>query len=255
MNKPSIAIVADNPNLLLKAEKLALELHLPFATDLTGDYAYFLLITEGYIALKKNHSPARPLFIDFATGKMGYRQQQSSFKKEALVRALGLNKRLPKPILDLTAGLMRDAYLLAGFGFPVTALERAPIIYTLLHDAIERGLLNTQTQDAVKRITLIKTDALCYLHALMPDERPALIYMDPMFPERTHTALPKQDMLIFHDIVGDDTDADALIDKALSCASERVVVKRPRRAPPLSKTAPPSFSLEGRSSRFDIYLV
>lgn len=255
MNKPSIVILAEDPSSLTTAQTLALELQLPIITKATHEYDYFLLITSSYIGLKKNNSPARPLYIDFAKGKTGYRLKQSSLRKEALVRALGLKAHSTKKIIDATGGLARDTYLLAGFGFQVTMLERSPIIYTIIADAIVRGLQNPLTHNTVARITLIKTDATTYLEQFSNDDKPALIYLDPMFEERSNTALPKQDMLIFHDIVGDDTDSALLLQKALSCAKERVVVKRPRKALPLPNAIEPSFSLTGSSSRFDIYLL
>ena len=45
----------------------------------------------------------------------------------------------------------------------------------------------------------------------------------------------------------------AMLDRARTCALRRTVVKRPRNAPPLANV-PPSYSLDGSSNRFDIYL-
>ena len=44
----------------------------------------------------------------------------------------------------------------------------------------------------------------------------------------------------------------ALLLAALALASHRVVVKRPRKAP-IIEGAKPSYALEGKSSRYDIY--
>ena len=44
----------------------------------------------------------------------------------------------------------------------------------------------------------------------------------------------------------------ALLEAALALASHRVVVKRPRKAPCI-EGAKPSYVLEGKSSRYDIY--
>ena len=46
--------------------------------------------------------------------------------------------------------------------------------------------------------------------------------------------------------------ADLLLDSALSIAENRVVVKRPRKAPFLADRKP-SLQFEGKSSRYDIY--
>jgi 16S rRNA (guanine1516-N2)-methyltransferase len=55
-------------------------------------------------------------------------------------------------------------------------------------------------------------------------------------------------------LVGDDQDSDALLTAGLTVAGKRVVVKRPRLAPPLAGPAA-NFSLGGKNSRFDVYLV
>jgi 16S rRNA (guanine1516-N2)-methyltransferase len=91
--------------------------------------------------------------------------------------------------------------------------------------------------------------------ALMRDwngDAPQVVYLDPMFPPRDKSALVKKEMRAFRPFVGDDDDAPALLDAALALASHRVVVKRPRRAASLGGIAP-SYALEGKSSRFDVY--
>lgn len=61
-------------------------------------------------------------------------------------------------------------------------------------------------------------------------------------------------MRLFRDIVGDDLDAAALLEAALQAATARVVVKRPRKAPVIEGPKP-SYVLEGKSSRYDIYAL
>jgi 16S rRNA (guanine1516-N2)-methyltransferase len=85
-------------------------------------------------------------------------------------------------------------------------------------------------------------------------EAPQVIYLDPMFPHRDKSALVKKEMRLFRPLVGDDQDAPALLQAALALASHRVVVKRPRKAP-IIDGAKPSHSLEGKSSRYDIYAL
>ena len=65
-------------------------------------------------------------------------------------------------------------------------------------------------------------------------------------------------MLIFRDIVGEDLDAGELLDVALNTATARVVVKRPRKAPVIrlaNSEIKPTYALEGKSSRYDIYAL
>jgi 16S rRNA (guanine1516-N2)-methyltransferase len=56
------------------------------------------------------------------------------------------------------------------------------------------------------------------------------------------------------DIVGEDLDADELFRACLGRAKKRIVVKRPRHAEHINQQQP-SFSYDGKSSRFDIYLM
>ena len=190
-----------------------------------------------------------PFVIDFFDKTLQYRIKQASIKKEAIARAMGLKSHTSPLILDTTAGLGRDSFLLASLGFQVQMLERSPIIHALLKNAIVRAA----ALPAIQKMHLTLANAITWLNE--STEKPDIIYLDPMFPERKKTALPKQSMLIFHDIVGDDLDASLLLTKAIACATKRVVVKRPRLATNISAHCAPSFSLTGSSNRFDVYLI
>ncbi len=213
---------------------------------------YELVMTDDRLGLQNTDEKSLPLVIDFVAGKMHYRRQQLSLRKEALARALGLKSNKQPTIIDATAGLARDSFVIAALGFHVQLIERSPTIHALVSDGIRRALLNPETASIAQRMHLIQADAITYLQNLK--EKPNLIYLDPMFPERKKSALSKKDMRIFHDVVGDDLDADGLLQAALACATDRVVVKRPRLAVELAGIKP-SFTLEGSSSRFDIYLI
>ncbi|HLB57500.1 MAG TPA: class I SAM-dependent methyltransferase [Gammaproteobacteria bacterium] len=243
---PTIAVFTSHVGLQSDAKQLARELQLPFIAEKTSDYEYLLILTPAYLALQKAKS--KPLYVDFLSKKMQYRRQQMSLRKEALARALGLKKQTASWIVDATAGLARDSFILASLGFEVTLLERSPLIHALIADGIRRA----SKDSAVQRLHLIQADAIDWLTHLK--NKPDIIYLDPMFPERKKSALSKQDMRIFHDVIGDDTDANDLLKTALACAKERVVVKRSRLAPALLGPLP-HFSQCGRSSRFDVYLL
>ncbi len=247
-----INVVTHTPTLLSEAKALAAELQLPYSNSIeqTG---YSLILTPDHLCLQHNTSKSLPLKIDFLAGKSAYRRQHASLKREALARAMGLKNNTHPKIVDATAGLGRDSFILAGLGFEVTMLERSPIIQALLADGIRRAIADPIVSNIAKRLHLISTDAKTWLTELPATERPEIIYIDPMFPTRTKSALVKKDMQIFHDIVGEDPDADSLLPLALTCATKRVVVKRPRLAPHLANMTP-SFSQTGTSCRFDVYL-
>ena len=84
--------------------------------------------------------------------------------------------------------------------------------------------------------------------------RPAVIYLDPMYPARSKNALVKKEMRCLRDIAGSDSDSAALLHWALSQEVTRVVVKRPGGAESLGGRQP-SFTVKSRSHRFDVYLV
>lgn len=245
-----IAIFTIYHELIPKAEQLSKQLDLPFITNVDEKFAYLLVLTPNYIGLQKTGTNANPLYIDFLSGKMQFRRKQASLRNEILARALGLKNKSPRTILDATAGLARDSFILASLGFAIDLIERSPIIHLLIADGIERAVKNQEFASIMQKMHLIKTDAITWMKTHSYD----IVYLDPMFPERKKSALSKQDMRIFHEIVGQDLDADQLLQAALTCAKQRVVVKRPRLAQPLANKSP-TFSMEGSSNRFDIYLT
>ncbi len=254
MAKIHIAISTTTPTLEIQAQALAQQLHLPLAMNNTQDFDYLLILTPEYLGLQKTGSKLLPLYVDFLAGKMQYRRQHTHFRHELLARALGLKSATNPRIIDATAGLARDSFTLACLGFEIQLLERSPIIYALLQDGIRRALTDPIVAPIINRLQLTQTDAIRWLKKLTATERPEIIYLDPMFPERVKSALVKKEMRILHDIIGDDTDAHLLLKTALACATKRVVVKRPRLANPLADTAP-TLTMKGSSSRFDIYLL
>jgi len=92
------------------------------------------------------------------------------------------------------------------------------------------------------------------MRALPGAERPEVVYLDPMYPHTGKSALQKKEMRLFRRLVGDDEDVPRLLQAALGCATKRVVVKRPRTAPPVLELKP-SLAIEGKTTRFDVYLV
>jgi 16S rRNA (guanine1516-N2)-methyltransferase len=251
---PAINVSTHFIDLKPTAQVLAKRLALPYADERASAADYSLLLTPDHLCLQDNQTKSLPLIIDFLSGPMTYRRQRISLKRETLARAMGLKSNTTPKIVDATAGLGRDSFILACLGFEVTLLERSPIIQALLQDGIQRAQQDETVGPIANRLHLITTDTRTWLQNLKSAEYPDIIYLDPMFPERNKSALAKKEMRIFHDIVGEDVDADQLLPVALTCATKRVVVKRPRLATPLANLTP-SFSQTGSSCRFDIYLT
>lgn len=191
----------------------------------------------------------QPFQIDFLSGKLRYRADHAGLKNELLARAIGKKPKDNPIIVDATAGLGRDSFILASLGFRVTMLERSNELYDLLRDALNRA--SEEIPEIIERLTLIHTDSISWLKTA---EKPQIIYIDPMFPERKKSALVKKDMALLQQLLPKEDNYEALLECALACATVRVVVKRPRLAPSNSKH-PPSYVLSGKTSRFDVYIL
>lgn len=202
------------------------------------------------ISLEQKFSP---LCIDFSTGKSRHRRLFGGGVNQPLAKAVGL-KRLHKPdVLDLTAGLGRDAFVLASMGCQVTLLERSEVIWALLANALERACQDEDIIDIVKNMSLVNTDSLLYLANMQAENAPAVIYLDPMYPHRDKSALVKKEMRIFRDLVGDDQDSNLLLNQARQHALKRIVVKRPKGAGFLDGEKPHS-QVNSKNTRYDIYM-
>lgn len=147
-------------------------------------------------------------------------------------------------IVDATAGWGKDAALLAHSGADVLMLERQAVMAALLTDGLER--LPAHNLD----LRLAHVDALAYLRDLLPEAYPDLIYIDPMHPERSKSALVKREMQALQTLLGSDLDAQSLIELARTRVRYKVVVKWPQRIAPL---VPPQQQVSGKTVRFDIY--
>lgn len=219
------------------------------------DYPVLLYRDENGLALQLTGKGAPgPVRAEFVTGKMGYRREHGGGTGQLVARAVGLQKtKASLHVLDATAGLGQDAFVLAGLGCQVTLFERNPVIHALLADGLARAALNIECAEVVARMHLHPGSSLDWLQRA---EQPAadVIYLDPMFPHRDKAALVKKEMQVFRQVVGDDDDSEQLLAVARQCARYRVVVKRPRKAPAVTG-AEPATRVEGKSSRYDIYSI
>ena len=168
-----------------------------------------------------------------------------------LAKAVGIRPGIRPTILDATAGMGRDAFVLAQLGCSLKLIERHPLIAALLADGLQRAQADAEVAPIIARMQLRGGDAITLMRD-WHDELPQVIYLDPMFPHRDKSALVKKEMRLFRVLAGDDDDAPALLEAAWQLASHRVVVKRPRKAPAIVGPSP-AYVLEGKSSRFDIY--
>ena len=189
---------------------------------------------------------------DFSGGAVGHRLRFGGGRGQALPRAAGFSKGRTPRVVDATAGLGRDAFLLASLGARVTLVERSPEIHTLLRDGMSRAkAAGGAAAETISRMTLRLGDAKTLLAELEAE----VVLVDPMHPPRGNSALVKKEMRLLRALVGTDEDAFDLMQAALAAARIRVVLKWPLRAAPMAGLPPPSHQIRGKTTRYDIFMT
>ena len=169
--------------------------------------------------------------------------------RELLVRAARVRGVEAPTAVDATAGLGEDSLLLAAAGFSVTMFEKDPVIAALLRDALERAANEPQLAGIVARMTLVEGDSVAGLREL--GFSPDVVFLDPMFPERTKSAAVKKKFQLLHHLERPCDNEEELLDAALAAHPRKVVIKRPLKGPRLAG-AKPSHSLAGKAVRYDV---
>lgn len=261
----SIKVSYSHTALHVDAEQLAAKLGLDVVmlglvqpdTAIHSDY-HLNIGPEGLSLLPVSRAIHGPIMCQFDSGANSHRRQYGGGNGQAIAKAVGLSGKFCPNVLDLTAGLGSDGFVLAGLGCHVKLLERNAVVFSLLQDGLKRAqrvaLDDTELGEVISRMALVEGDAQDFLAALTEDQYEDVIYLDPMFPERKKRAKVKKEMQAFQHIVGADQDAADLLPLALERARYRVVVKRSASAGFLAGKQP-SYSLQGKSTRFDIFAL
>jgi 16S rRNA (guanine1516-N2)-methyltransferase len=236
------------------AKKIAQEMGLAFLRKLDKHEDMYLALTDERLEMHSGrNSNEGPIFTEFVEGKMGYRRAQGLGRRQLIGRAVGLKKGESPTILDATPGLGRDGFVLACLGCKVRLVERSVVVAALLQDGLKRAMDDTATSEIIKNnISLEIADAKDIMALGKKPED--VVYLDPMYPHRTKSALVKKEMRSLRRVVGGDEDAQSLLDCALKYAIKRVVVKRPHPSKPLADLKP-DFAIIGKKTRFDVYLT
>jgi 16S rRNA (guanine1516-N2)-methyltransferase len=212
-------------------------------STLSSSDSFRLEVSE--TAVRLLDSRGRALEIDFLNDHLNYQRKGLRGKNELLAKALGGAKATPR-VLDLSAGLGIDAVYMTQLGFKVTAVERSKVLFILLDEALSK-VPELQTS-----LDFVCAEALTFLReATAPFEFEG-IYFDPMYPHKKKTALPKQEMVVFRELVGQDEDAVEVLKEALKTSARRIVVKRPVGAPGLMPGVRHVY--EGKVVRYDVYM-
>jgi 16S rRNA (guanine1516-N2)-methyltransferase len=227
------------------SQKLGLPL---YSEGLETKFSFFLSVGEN-ISLEVNEEGAPgPLFIDYTSGAINFRRMSG---KQLLLKAVG---GAGKSVLDSTAGLGRDAFVLASLGCKVRALEKSTVLGELVLDALERCRKDQRLEKIVRRLEFSVGESSSFIKNISPLSYDAL-YIDPMFPESKKTALPKKEMLILQKFFAREPSGESDIKKIFDEGTKkfkRIVVKRPLNGPELASGVKVKF--KGSSTRFDVYV-
>lgn len=225
-------------------------------SDLPVDSHFSLCLSADGLSFLPHNKKHGAIRCDFVTGSHRHRRNYGGGNGQMIAKAVGVSGKFSPNVLDVTAGLGSDGFVLSSLGCKVQLLERNPIVYLLLKDGLDRagkeGANDADLTAIIGRITLTEVNSCNYLDSIEAPERPDVIYLDPMFPPRKKSAQVKKEMQALHQIVGEDEDASQILEKALDKAIYRVVVKRPVNSDYLAMLKP-NYSLEGKSTRYDIF--
>lgn len=219
------------------------------AQQLDNNHWHLVRSDSGLSLSQRQADGPQNIRVDFSKRRLRRRGQ-----KELLFKALGVQKHVPRYVVDATAGMGVDAFLLAQAGCRVTLIERAPLIAALLEDGLARARQASAIGRIAARMRLRQGDAITLLAGLAREQQPDMIYLDPMFPPHKKSALPKKAMQSLQALVGDDRDQAQLLDVALHSARFRVVVKRHRKAKAIDGVEP-TYYLAGKQIRYDVYAL
>eukprot|EP00981_Chlorochromonas_danica_P002675 scaffold523_cov171-Ochromonas_danica.AAC.4 len=208
-------------------------------------------------------------------------QRQAQARQEVVVKAVG---KAPI-VVDMTAGLGRDAMVLASAGKRVVAVEAHPVLHLLLSDALKQLRARGQPNVILDHLTLLHgraEDCVEVVKEVVAGSQEVSVYLDPMYPTppAARKSLVKKETQVLHRLV--DSSARRLDDErrlfAAACqvATDRVVVKRGLHDPvlmsgggeeeeegttasssqPLCSLPPqPHLVVKGSKQRFDVYFM
>src|ERR1700691_1925049 len=123
------AVTYSEIQLKSKAAELAQALNLKLiAPEEKLNYSILLNQTPAHLELMLTAQPNEVIYADFLSETIQYRCQKGGGKRQLLARAIGLPNKPELTVCDITAGLGKDAFILANLGAKVTMIERSPII-------------------------------------------------------------------------------------------------------------------------------
>tara|TARA_R110002167_G_scaffold305579_1_gene509880 strand:+ start:182715 stop:183542 length:828 start_codon:yes stop_codon:yes gene_type:complete len=221
------------------------------------DAAFELRFEQNCLSLHKRDEPKLDgISVDFVSGAVAHRRKFGGGRGQSIAKAVGLKQGVTPTVVDGTAGLGRDAFVLASLGCKVIMVERHPVVAALLEDGLRRAYEDAEIGEWMRDLmSLFHGSSISALAdaAQSSGTEIDVVYLDPMYPHREKSALVKKEMRVFQTLVGADLDADGLLAPAMALATKRVVVKRPDYAEDLDGVKP-SMVIATKKNRFDVYV-
>ena len=250
-----VGVCAETRHQIKRARQLAEDIGLPFYEHATPPSGYILLVSDDRLELLSNTSPPAhgPISVDFVSGKSAHRRLHGGGKNQHIARAIGLKPGYRPRVIDATAGLGADAFVLASLGCQMRMIENCKPVAQLLEDGLLRARSDMETDIIAQRMLLFNGDALDLIPTLAKRSPVDVIYLDPMFPPRDKSAAVKKEMQMLQEVAGPSDNNASLLACAMEYALKRVVVKRPGSAPAISEI-PPQACVKAPNTRFDIYI-
>ena len=196
------------------------------------------------------HPEFKPFALDFTSGSYLNIHKKGLGKKDPLAKAIGIKSGTTK-VLDLTAGWLKDTWMLLHLGCKVKACEMNSLVFSILQNAIELDKSYANYEELFSNLELVNLDSLEVLQSENISEWDCL-FIDPMFPQRSKKALAGKEMQILQELVAEKDSGELILTEALQMRAKRVVVKRPLKGPELLSGV--SFKVESKASRFDVYI-
>ncbi|QIR15914.1 class I SAM-dependent methyltransferase [Shewanella aestuarii] len=210
------------------------------------------------LSLHKRDEPKLDgISVDFVSGAVAHRRKFGGGRGQSIAKAVGLKQGVTPTVVDGTAGLGRDAFVLASLGCKVIMVERHPVVAALLEDGLRRAYEDAEIGSWMReRMSLFHGSSITALAQAAEKSGTEIdvVYLDPMYPHREKSALVKKEMRVFQTLVGADLDADGLLAPAMALATKRVVIKRPDYAEDLDGVKP-SMVIATKKNRFDVHVI
>lgn len=176
--------------------------------------------------------------LDFSSYES--RVRKATPKSELLLQILKSDKE--KPIIDLTAGLAQESFLLAMKGYKITVIEKSPFLFLLL-------LYATKKYGIEDKLKLIFSDSINYLNT---HEHFSICYADPMFKEGSLSGQVKKEISFLRQyaIHGDPSE---LIETAKR-KSQKMILKMPRKSKIPDHLMPYNYKIESKNTCYYVFL-